>query len=103
MGAGKAITSAPYWRAAELFDNGSGVLIPFEDPKAIATAAIDQLDNDATRNASRRRAYLLAPDGMNRATQSYMHSFWRASAHRTQSVPLGLTASLSSTSLQTSL
>ena len=50
MGAGKAIISTPYWHAAELLDDGRGTLVPFEDPGAIAAAAIDLLDNDAKRH-----------------------------------------------------
>ncbi len=59
MGAGKAIISTPYWHAAELLDDGRGTLVPFEDPAAIAAAAIELLDNDVERHAMRKRAYLL--------------------------------------------
>jgi glycosyltransferase involved in cell wall biosynthesis len=85
MGAGKAIISTPYWHAAELLDDGRGTLVPFEDPAAIAVATIDLLDNDAERHAMRKRAYLYAREMVwNRVAQSYMHSFSRACAHRTQ-------------------
>jgi len=33
-------------------------LVPFEDPDAIATAAIELLDNDGQRQAMRQRAYM---------------------------------------------
>jgi glycosyltransferase involved in cell wall biosynthesis len=93
MGAGKAIISTPYWHAAELLDDGRGTLVPFEDPDAIAAAAIDLLDNDAERHAMRKRAYLYARNMVwNRVAQSYMRSFSRAQAHRTQSVHLGFPA-----------
>jgi glycosyltransferase involved in cell wall biosynthesis len=85
LGAGKAIISTPYWHAAELLDDGRGTLVPFGDPAAIATAAIELLDNDAKRNAMRKRAYLYARKMVwNRVAQSYMHSFSRAHAHRMQ-------------------
>jgi len=85
MGAGKAIISTPYWHAAELLDGGRGALVPFEDPAAIADAAIELLDNDAKRDAMRKRAYLYAREMVwNRVAQSYMHSFSRAYAHRTR-------------------
>jgi glycosyltransferase involved in cell wall biosynthesis len=85
MGAGKAIISTPYWHAAELLDDGRGMLVPFEDPAAIAAAATGLLDNDEKRHAMRKRAYLYAREMVwNRVAQSYMRSFSRAYAHRMQ-------------------
>jgi glycosyltransferase involved in cell wall biosynthesis len=93
MGAGKAIISTPYWHAAELLDDGRGTLVPFEDPAAIAVATIDLLDNDAERHAMRKRAYLYAREMVwNRVAQSYMRSFSRAHARRTQPARLGFPA-----------
>ncbi|HTF71435.1 MAG TPA: glycosyltransferase family 4 protein, partial [Edaphobacter sp.] len=40
LGAGKAIISTPYWHAKEILADGRGVLVPFDDPKSIANAAI---------------------------------------------------------------
>jgi glycosyltransferase involved in cell wall biosynthesis len=89
LGAGKAIISTPYWHAAELLDDGRGTLVPFEDPAAIAAAAIELLDNDAKRQSMRCRAYLYARRMVwNRAAQSYMHSFALARANRMQPVHL---------------
>jgi glycosyltransferase involved in cell wall biosynthesis len=85
MGAGKAIISTPYWHAAELLDHGRGALVPFEDPGAIAATAIELLDNDAKRQAMRRRAYLYARQMVwNRAAQSYMRSFVHARVNHAQ-------------------
>ena len=93
MGAGRAIISTPYWHATELLDDGRGTLVPFEDPAAIAAAAIDLLDNDAKRHAMRKRAYLYSREMVwNRVAQSYMRSFSRAQAHRTQPARLGFPA-----------
>ena len=39
LGAGKAIISTPYWHAKELLADGRGMIVPFEDPAAIAEAA----------------------------------------------------------------
>jgi glycosyltransferase involved in cell wall biosynthesis len=90
LGAGKAIISTPYWHAAELLNDGRGTLVPFEDPDAIAAAAIKLLDNDAARQAMGKRAYLFARKMVwNRVAQSYMHSFERARDHRMQPVYLG--------------
>ena len=93
MGAGKAIISTPYWHAAELLDDGRGTLVPFEDPAAIAAAAIGLLDNEVERHAMRKRAYTYAREMVwNRVAQSYMRSFSRAFAHRVQPARLRLPA-----------
>jgi glycosyltransferase involved in cell wall biosynthesis len=83
LGAGKAIISTPYWHAAELLADGRGVLVPFEESAAIATAAIELLDNEAARHAMRKRAYLYARDTIwNKAAESYMRTFVRARSDR---------------------
>jgi glycosyltransferase involved in cell wall biosynthesis len=90
LGAGKAIISTPYWHAAELLDDGRGVLVPFEDPSAIAASAIELLDNGAARLAMRHRAYAHGRQMVwNRVAQSYMNSFIRAHAGKTQPVQVG--------------
>jgi glycosyltransferase involved in cell wall biosynthesis len=83
LGAGKAIISTPYWHAAELLADGRGVLVPFEDSDAIATAAIELLDNEVARHAMRKRAYLYGRDTVwNKAAESYMSTFVRARSDR---------------------
>jgi len=90
MGAGKAIISTPYWYAAEVLDHGRGMLVPFENPAAIATATIALLANDEARQAMRERAYLYARSMVwNRVAQSYMQSFVEATAARMQPAHLG--------------
>jgi glycosyltransferase involved in cell wall biosynthesis len=85
LGAGKAIISTPYWHAAELLADGRGELVPFEDPAALADVAIELLDNQAAREAMRRRAYLYARQMVwDRVAQCYMQTFVRASAGRKQ-------------------
>src|SRR5512146_1034646 len=85
VGAGKAVISTPYWHASELLDEGRGVLVPFDDSSAIATAAIDLLENEATRHAMRKKAYLYARDTVwNKVAQSYMSAFVRARTDRMQ-------------------
>jgi glycosyltransferase involved in cell wall biosynthesis len=87
MGAGKAIISTPYWHAAELLDHGRGVLVPFENSAAIATATISLLANNEALQAMRERAYLYArPMVWKRVAQSYMAAFLRARAQRTEPV-----------------
>jgi glycosyltransferase involved in cell wall biosynthesis len=85
LGAGKAIISTPYWHATELLGDGRGVLVPFGAPAAIADAAIELLDNDASRQAMRKRAYLYGRHMVwDRVAQSYMRVFERARANRLQ-------------------
>jgi len=85
LGAGKAIISTPYWHAAELLDDGRGVLVPFNDSSAIAKAAIDLLDNEAARHAMRKRAYLYARETIwSHTAQSYMSAFVHARSDRMQ-------------------
>jgi glycosyltransferase involved in cell wall biosynthesis len=87
MGAGKAIISTPYWYAAEVLDQGRGMLVPFENPAAIATATIALLANDEAREAMRERAYLYArPMIWKRVAQSYMAAFLRARTRYTEPV-----------------
>jgi glycosyltransferase involved in cell wall biosynthesis len=85
LGAGKAIISTPYWHASELLADGRGALVPFENPAAIADTAIALLDNDAARQAMRKRAYLYGRQMVwDRVAQSYMRVFLQARAHRMQ-------------------
>jgi len=88
LGAGKAIISTPYWHAAELLADGRGALVAFEDPSAIADAAIELLDDDAAREAMRKRAYLYARHMIwDRVAQSYMRAFVRTRVNPTQPFP----------------
>ena len=83
MGAGKAIISTPYWHAQELLADGRGILVPFDNPAAIAEATIRLLDNDAERHTMRKRAYLHSRGTTwQRTAQAYMASFQRARAER---------------------
>ena len=40
LGAGKAIVSTPYWHAKELLAEKRGVIVPFQNPSAIAEAVL---------------------------------------------------------------
>jgi glycosyltransferase involved in cell wall biosynthesis len=83
IGAGKAIISTPYWHAKELLAERRGVIVPFDDPAAIAEAAIALLDNDAERHAMRKRAYLHSrATTWPKTARAYMASFQRARAER---------------------
>ena len=58
MGAGKAVISTPYWYAEEMLADGRGRIVPFDDPDALAEAAVALLDNPVQRDAMRKRAYM---------------------------------------------
>jgi len=85
LSAGKAVISTPYLHAIELLDEERGVLVPFEDPGAIADRTIELLDNGTARHAMRKRAYLYARDMVwKRVAQKYMNSFERIYDERLQ-------------------
>jgi glycosyltransferase involved in cell wall biosynthesis len=78
LSAGKAIISTPYLHAVELLDEERGILVPFDDPQAIADKTIELLDNGTARHAMRKRAYLYTRDMVwDRVAQQYMGSFER--------------------------
>ena len=79
FGAGKAIVSTPYWHAAELLADGKGVLVPFNDPPAIAEAVRNLLRNPRQRHAIRKMAYnmgreMVWPKVANRYFSSFEHA-----------------------------
>jgi len=84
LGAGKAIISTPYWHAKELLADNRGVIVPFENPEAIAKAVLQLLDNDGERHAMRKRAYLHSRATIwPKTARRYMASFQRARFERT--------------------
>jgi len=83
LGAGKAIVSTPYWHARELLADKRGVIVPFENPEAIANAVLGLLENDAERHAMRKRAYLYSRGTTwPKTAHAYMASFQRARFER---------------------
>jgi len=83
LGAGKAIVSTPYWHAKELLAEKRGIIVPFQDPGAIAEAVLALLENDAERHAMRKRAYLYSRGTTwAKTARAYMASFQRARFER---------------------
>jgi glycosyltransferase involved in cell wall biosynthesis len=83
VGAGKAVVSTPYWYAEEMLAHERGVVVPFQEPAALAEAVVALLDNESARNAMRKRAYLFGRDMIwPQVAQRYMTTFERARAER---------------------
>ena len=83
LGAGKAIISTPYWHAKELLADKRGVIVPFDNPDAIAESVVALLENDAERHAMRKRAYLHSRGTTWPTTaRAYMATFQRARFER---------------------
>ena len=79
LSAGKAIISTPYLYAAELLDEERGILVPFDDPQAIAAKTLELIENPPACHAMRKRAYQYTRSMVwNRVAQQYMGSFERA-------------------------
>ena len=79
VGAGKAVIATPYRYAKEFLADERGILVPFRDSKAIAEKVLYLLDNEAERNAIRKRAYLYGRNMIwPSVAASYRQSFDRA-------------------------
>ena len=83
LGAGKAVISTPYWYAEELLAEERGLLVPFQDPAALADQVIHLIDNESERHAMRKRAYLFGREMIwPKVARRYMASFERARTER---------------------
>ena len=83
FGCGKAVVSTPYWYAEELLAGNRGMLVPFGDSAAMASAIIDLLHNETERHAMRKRAYLAGREMIwSRVAQRYLEVFHRARRSR---------------------
>jgi glycosyltransferase involved in cell wall biosynthesis len=79
VGAGKAVIATPYRYAKEVLADGRGILVPFQDSKTIADSILYLLDNEAERNAMRKKAYMYGRNMIWPAVaQQYRESFDRA-------------------------
>lgn len=89
FGCGKAIVSTPYWHAEELLADDRGVLVPFRDSGAIASAVSGLLSDEARLLAMRERAYALGRSMVwSETARHYLDSFKKARAdHRLHQAP----------------
>ncbi|MBI4667616.1 MAG: glycosyltransferase family 4 protein, partial [Elusimicrobia bacterium] len=83
FGAGKAVVSTPYWHAQELLADNRGVLVPFNNPDAIAREVLGLLTDDVRRNAMRKNAYKMGREMVwGNTACSYMQVFEKARNER---------------------
>ncbi len=86
LACGKAIVSTPYWYAEELLADERGILVPFRDPPAMATALRNLLRDQAVRDALRKRAYQYGRKMVwSKVADSYVTTFRRALQERRRS------------------
>jgi glycosyltransferase involved in cell wall biosynthesis len=79
VGAGKAVISTPYRYASEMLADDRGILVPYRDAPAIATAVNALLDDDGARAALGARAGALGREMRWPAVaRRYFSSFLRA-------------------------
>ena len=79
FGSGKAVVSTPYWHAVELLADGRGVLVPFNDPPAIAEAVKNLLRDETQRDVLRKTAYTIGREMVwSSVADLYVSSFERA-------------------------
>lgn len=83
FGAGKAVVSTPFWHAQELLRDGRGILVPFNDPGAIASAVCAFLDDPERMASTRQTAYQLGREMLWPAVaKCYIESFEHACSDR---------------------
>ena len=76
FGCGKAVVSTPYWHAEELLADGRGVIVPFADSPALASAVVGLLTDEPRRAAVAAEAYRLGREMVwERSAEHYMESF----------------------------
>ncbi len=85
FGLGRPIVSTPYWHAAELLDDGRGVLVPFADPIATGDAVAALLDDPARRTAIGERSYAEGRSmTWQRTAERYVDLLFDAAARQTK-------------------
>lgn len=81
-GLGRPVVSTPYWHAGELLADGSGMLVPFDDPVSLGEAVGALLNDEPMRLAMAHRAYAASrPMVWACAARHYVETFREATRH----------------------
>lgn len=79
FGCGKAVISTPYWHAKELLSENRGILVPFNNPDAIAEAIEKLISNETLRHSMRKKAYIIGREMIwSNVAHLYMEAFIKA-------------------------
>ncbi len=79
FGCGKAVISTPYWHARELLSDSRGILVPFNNPDAIAEAIEKLISNETLRHSMRKKAYIIGREMIwSNVAHLYMEAFIKA-------------------------
>ncbi|WP_304132249.1 glycosyltransferase family 4 protein [Ignavibacterium album] len=85
FGCGKAVISTPYWHAQELLNDSRGILVPFNNPDAIAEAIEELISNETLRHSMRKKAYIIGREMIwSNVAHLYMESFIKARRSKIQ-------------------
>ena len=83
LGAGKAIVSTPYWHAKELLAEKRGVIVPFQNPGAIAEAVLHcWITMRSVMPCASALIFTRAEQPGQKTARAYMASFQRARFER---------------------
>jgi hypothetical protein len=79
------VVSTPYWYAVEMLDEGRGVLVPFNNPDAMAEKIVDLFDNDVKRHAMRKKAYTFSREAVwKEVSRRYLEIFSEVLVNRSR-------------------
>ncbi|MFP4107068.1 MAG: glycosyltransferase family 4 protein [Phycisphaerae bacterium] len=79
MGSGKAVVSTPYWYAEEMLAENRGLIVPFQNPPAMAEAVKRLLSEEMLRHQIRKKAYKFSRRATwPRVAQEYLDVFEEA-------------------------
>jgi glycosyltransferase involved in cell wall biosynthesis len=85
MGTGKAVISTPYWYATEMLAEGRGIIVPFEDPDAMAEQINNLLDNDVKLQKMRKKAYTFCREAIwKEVSRRYLEVFSKVQVGRSR-------------------